>query len=278
MTTLLWIIASCALGGALSVAAAAVVALRVHPSRVPILISYAVGALLGAVFLEILPHAFEAVASPKTVGATVLGGILAFFILEKLVLWRHQHVPQWGEHERAGERDSHAADHSKSGSAAHHAHHHHDHGRSGMMIMIGDTFHNFVDGMLIAAAFLADTRLGIVTALAIIAHEVPSEVGNFLILLHSGYTRRRALVINLMCSAAMLLGGVVGYAALNTLQGWIPSLLGFVAASMIYVAVADLIPGLHRRPELRATVMQVLLIALGIATIYFVRLLIGHDH
>jgi len=276
MTTLLWIICSCAVGGALSVAAAAAVALRVHPSRVPILISYAVGALLGAVFLEILPHAFEAVASPKTVGATVLGGILAFFILEKLVLWRHQHMPQWGEHERAGQRDSHASHHSEIESAAHAGHH--DHGRSGMMIMVGDTFHNFVDGMLIAAAFLADTRLGIVTALAIIAHEVPSEVGNFLILLHSGYTRRRALVINLMCSTAMLVGGLLGYAALNTLREWIPSLLGFVAASMIYVAVADLIPGLHRRPELRATIMQVLLIALGIATIYFVRLLIGHDH
>jgi zinc and cadmium transporter len=276
MTTLLWIIASCALGGALSVAAAAAVALRVHPSRVPILISYAVGALLGAAFLEILPHAFEAVGSPKTVGATVLGGILAFFILEKLVLWRHQHMPQWGEHERVGERDSHALHHREIGSAGHHTHH--DHGRSGMMIMVGDTFHNFVDGMLIAAAFLADTRLGIVTALAIIAHEVPSEVGNFLILLHSGYTRQRALAINLLCSAAMLVGGLLGYAALNTLREWIPSLLGFVAASMIYVAVADLIPGLHRRPELRATVMQVLLIALGIATIYVVRLLIGHDH
>jgi len=276
MTTQLWIICSCALGGALSVAAAAAVALRVHPSRGPILISYALGALLGAVFLEILPHAFEAVASPKTVGATVLGGILAFFILEKLVLWRHQHMPQWGEHERVGQLDSHASDHSDLASTAHAGHH--DHGRSGMMIMVGDTFHNFVDGMLIAAAFLADTRLGIVTALAIIAHEVPSEVGNFLILLHSGYTRRRALVINLMCSAAMLVGGLLGYAALNTMREWIPSLLGFVAASMIYVAVADLIPGLHRRPELRATVMQVLLIALGIATIYFVRLLIGHDH
>jgi len=276
MTTLLWIICSCAVGGALSVAAAAAVALRVHPSRVPILISYAVGALLGAVFLEILPHAFEAVASPKTVGATVLGGILAFFILEKLVLWRHQHMPQWGEHERAVQRDSHASGQSEVVSAVHAGHH--DHGRSGMMIMVGDTFHNFVDGMLIAAAFLADTRLGIVTALAIIAHEIPSEVGNFLILLHSGYTRQRALVINLLCSAAMLVGGLLGYAALNTLQEWIPSLLGFVAASMIYVAVADLIPGLHRRPELRATVMQVLLIALGIATIYFVRLLIGHDH
>src|SRR4249920_3377634 len=280
MTTLVWILTSCLVGGAVSDAAAEAVAFRVHPSRVPILISYAVGALLGAVFLEILPHAFETVASPKTVGATVLGGILAFFILEKLVLWRHQHMPQWGEHERVAERDSHAVGYSEDGPAQHGAHHSHshDHGRSGMMIMVGDTFHNFVDGMLIAAAFLADTRLGIVTALAIIAHEVPSEVGNFLILLHSGYTRQRALVINLLCSAAMLVGGLLGYAALNTLREWIPSLLGFVAASMIYVAVADLIPGLHRRPELRATVTQVLLIALGIATIYFVRLLIGHDH
>jgi zinc and cadmium transporter len=242
------------------------------------LVSYAVGALLGAVFLEILPHAFEAVSSPKTVGATVLGGILVFFVLEKLVLWRHQHAPQWGEEERRGAPDPDAESEGQPGHGAQLPHHDHDHGRSGMMIMVGDTFHNFVDGVLIAAAFLADTRLGIVTALAIIAHEVPSEVGNFLILLHSGYTRRRALAVNLMCSAAMVVGGLLAYPALSTMQGWIPSLLGFVAASMIYVAVADLIPGLHRRPELRATVQQVLLIALGVATIYLVRLVIGRDH
>ena len=258
MPVLAWIIATSFAGGLLSVAAAAAFALSARASHVPVLISYAVGALLGAVFLDILPHAFEMSGSAERTAATILAGILLFFVLEKLVLWRHCHEENCEAHDTQ--------------PAAH------DHGRSGMMIMVGDTFHNFVDGMLIAAAFLADTRLGIVTALAIIAHEVPSEVGNFLILLHSGYTRRQALVINLMCSAAMLLGGMLGYAALNTLQGWIPSLLGFVAASMIYVAVADLIPGLHRRPELRATIMQVLLIALGIATIYFVRLLIGHDH
>ena len=111
-----------------------------------------------------------------------------------------------------------------------------------MMVMIGDTIHNFVDGVLLAAAFLADWNLGLVTALAIMAHEVPSQVGNFVVLLHSGYTRRQALTVNLLCSTAMVLGGLAGYLALNRVQAWVPLLLGFVAASMIYVAVADLIP------------------------------------
>jgi zinc and cadmium transporter len=187
-----------------------------------------------------------------------------FFVLEKLVLWRHQHAPQWGE----PPAPEHAAGH----------HHNGDHGRSGMMIMIGDTFHNFVDGVLIAAAFLADLQLGLVTALAIIAHEIPQEIGDFVILLHSGYSRRQAMMMNLLSSLATVVGGVLGYAALSKVEAWIPSLLGFVAASMIYVAVADLIPGLHRRPELRATTQQVLLIALGIASVYGVRLLAGHSH
>jgi zinc and cadmium transporter len=265
VSTLAWILASCLLGGVLSVAAAAVVALRAHAWRVPMLISYAVGALLGAVFLEILPHAFDTASSPKQLGAAVLAGILLFFVLEKLVLWRHQHAPQWGEPMRTGEPDNIRV-------------HEHDHGRSGMMIMIGDTFHNFVDGVLIAAAFIADVQLGIVTALAIVAHEIPQEIGDFIILLHSGYTRRQALLVNLLSGAAMVVGGLLGYAALSALQSWVPTLLAFVAASMIYVAVADLIPGLHRRPELRATAQQVLLIGLGIASIYLVRVLTGHAH
>jgi zinc and cadmium transporter len=260
--TLAWILGSCLLGGLLSVIAAGAVALRASPARVPMLISYAVGALLGAVFLEILPHAFLEASAPKYLGATVLAGILVFFVLEKLVLWRHQHAPQWGE------------------PPAHGVGHHHegDHGRSGMMIMIGDTFHNFVDGVLIAAAFMADLQLGLVTALAIIAHEIPQEIGDFVILLYSGYSRRQAMMMNLLSSLATLVGGLLGYAALSELEGWIPSLLGFVAASMIYVAVADLIPGLHRRPELRATTQQVLLIALGIVSVYGVRVLTGHSH
>lgn len=146
-----------------------------------------------------------------------------------------------------------------------------------MMILIGDTFHNFVDGVLIAAAFLADTQLGIVTAVAIIAHEVPQEVGDFLILLHSGYTRKYAFLLNLLSSVAMVVGGVMAYFALQMMQQWVNTLIGLATASMLYVAVADLIPGLHRRPEIRATIQQVTLIALGIATIWLVGE-IAHGH
>src|SRR4030065_1990479 len=120
------------------------------------------------------------------------------------------------------------------------------------MIMVGDTFHNFVDGVIVAAAFLADTHLGIVTALAIIAHEIPQEVGDFLILLHSCYSRLRAVVFNLLSSLATLVGGLLAYFALSAVQGVVPGLLALAAASMIYVAVADLIPGLHKRTQLRA--------------------------
>jgi zinc and cadmium transporter len=258
MSLFVWIVGSCVLGGVLSVAAAGLMAWRARPSMVPMLVSYSVGALLGAAFLGVLPHALEVVPG-RTLGAVVLAGLLFFFVLEKLVLWRHQHAPQWGEAERRGHT-----------GRPDDAHPDHDHGRSGLLIMVGDTLHNFVDGVLIAAAFTANLELGIVTALAIMAHEIPSEIGDFLILLHSGYTRGRALAMNLLSGAAMVLGGVLGYGALSTLQDWSPMLLGFVAASMIYVAVADLIPGLHRRAELRATLQQVLLIGLGIATIYVV--------
>ena len=131
------------------------------------------------------------------------------------------------------------------------------------MIMIGDTVHNFVDGILIAAAFLQSTQLGIVTAVAIIAHEVPQEVGDFIILLHSGFSKQHAFFLNLLSSAAMVIGGVLAYFALQSMERWIGTLIALAASSMIYVAVADLIPGLHRRPEIRATLQQVALIARG---------------
>lgn len=249
--TLVWILAATVAGGVFSVIAAAALALNARASWVPVLISYAVGTLLGAVFLDLLPQAFERADSLEGMGITILAGILLFFVLEKLVLWRHCHVEQCEAH------DPPLAPH-------------HDHGRSGMMIMIGDTFHNFVDGVLIAAAFLANHELGIVTAIAIIAHEIPQEVGDFLILLHSGYSRGRAFTFNMLSSAAMVLGGAIGYLALQSVQHWIPPLLGLAAASMLYVSVADLIPGLHKRPELLATLQQVVLITLGVATIWLV--------
>ncbi len=258
MSTLAWILAASVLGGALSVIFAAAVALKARAALVPMLVSYAIGALLGAVFLKILPEALELAGNAGRVTATVLFGILLFFVLEKLALWRHCHVEQCEDHDPPEARG-------------------HDHGRSGMMIMLGDTFHNFVDGILIAAAFLADVQLGIVTSLAIIAHEIPQEVGDFLILLHSGYTRRQALLFNLLSSTATILGGTLAYFSLRGVEQFIPPLLGLAAASMIYVAVADLIPGLHKRPELHATVQQISLIALGVGTIWLVDILVGHS-
>lgn len=254
MTTLQWIVVASLAGGALSVTAAALFAFSAKPTWVSMLISYAVGALLGAAFLEVLPHAMTATGDATASATAVLVGILAFFILEKLVLWRHCHFESCEGHE------PHEHGHSHHG-------HDHDHGRSGLLITVGDTFHNFVDGVLIAAAFMEDIKLGVVTALAIIAHEIPQEVGDFVILLHSGYSRGRALALNLLSSFATLVGGLLAYSALSAAQGVVPIMLALAAASMIYVAVADLIPGLHKRAELRATVYQVVLIVLGVASI-----------
>jgi len=252
--TLGWILVASVAGGTLSAGLAAA-SLALRATWVPMLVSFAIGALLGAAFLEIIPHAFEA-GEAHEVAAAILGGIFAFFVLEKLLLWRHCHTENCEVH------DPHASAH--------------DHGRSGALIVVGDTVHNFVDGVLIAAAFLQSIELGIVTAVAIIAHEIPQEVGDFLILLHSGYTRLRALVMNLLSSLATVVGGVIGYFGLQFFAELEATLLGIVAASMIYVAVADLIPGLHRRPELRDTASQALLIALGIGAIAMVRVVAPH--
>jgi len=248
MGTLSWILAASVCGGLLSVACAALFALNARAHYINALVSYAIGALLGAAFLDILPEAMAQTSSIPVVSGTLLAGILLFFVLEKLVLWRHCHHDHCEAHEP-----------HESGA--------HDHGRSGAMIIIGDTFHNFVDGIIIAAAFITHTELGIVTALAIIAHEIPQEVGDFVILLHSGYSKLRAFQLNLISSFATVVGGLLGYFVLQPLQSWVPSLLALAAASMIYVAVADLIPGLHKRTQLRDTLQQVALIALGIGTV-----------
>lgn len=253
MTVLLWIVAASLFGGALSVLGAALFALNAQMKWIGALVSYAIGALLGAVFLNILPEAVELSGDMAKVSGTVLLGILLFFTLEKVLLWRHCH------HDHCEAHDPDPA---------------HVHGRSGTMIMVGDTFHNFVDGIIIAAAFLTDVHLGIVTALAIIAHEIPQEVGDFLILLHSGYSKAQALRVNLLSSLATLVGGVLAYFALQSVQEIVPTLLSLAAASMLYVAVADLIPGLHKRARLRDTLQQVLLIGAGVATIYTVGLFV----
>ncbi len=260
MSTLGVILAAAAAGGAISLSIAAVLALSARPSWVPVLVSYAIGALLGASLLEVLPEAVAMGGDIETVAQALLGGILLFFLLEKLVLWRHCHDEICEAHGGAGHG------------------HGHDHGRSGLMITIGDTFHNFVDGVIIAGAFLADFRLGVVTSLAIVAHEIPQEIGDFLILLHSGYSRTRALLLNFVTGLSMLAGALLGYHALRALQGWTPVLLGLAGASMLYVALSDLIPGLHKRAEIGATLQQVALIGLGIGTVALVGHLLGQGH
>jgi len=285
---------ACLLGGVLSVCVAAVFALNARKHWVPLLVSYAIGALLAAVFLEILPHAIETSPNIEAMTATMLFGILLFFTLEKLVLWRHchgEHCEMHAMHDEAHCPELHPAQQAnkkpqgaikfKLPQAAparvvghHHHGHAHDGGRSGLMIIVGDTFHNFVDGILICAAFMVDMQVGLVTALAIIAHEIPQEVGDFLILLHSGYSKKKAFLFNIASSLATLAGGLLAYMALNLVQQWVPYILSLAAASMLYVAVADLIPGLHKRTALRDTLSQILLIVLGVASVALTKWLV----
>ena len=253
--TLAYILIACFLGTVLSLAIAALVAFRVQARFISTLVSYAVGALLGAAFLDILPHLFEHNPHPGRTAAFILFGLLVFFVLEKLLLWRHHHHHSEEEQAEAEEQMRHAG---------------HDHGRSGWMIIFGDSFHNFTDGVIIAAAFLADVKLGVVTSLAIIAHEIPQEIGDFVVLLHSGFSKKRALAWNLISGMAAVVGALLAYFALSHVSTWIPEILAFAAASMIYVAVADLIPSLHKRTAVAESMGQVAFIALGIASIWVI--------
>lgn len=271
ISPLTWIIATCLVGGLLSVLIASVFALNAQRKWVPLLVSYAIGALLGAVFLDLLPHAVEHATNVEAMTSTILFGILLFFTLEKLVIWRHCHGDHCEAH--AIHDETHCPDNEADGQHYHHSHDHDD-GRSGMMIVIGDATHNFVDGILIAAAFIVDIQLGLVTALAIIAHEIPQEVGDFLILLHSGYSKKKALLFNLLSSLATMVGGLLSYFFLQTMENSIPYILALAVSSMLYVAVADLIPGLHKRTEMKDTLQQVGLILLGVTSILIAKLLL----
>jgi zinc and cadmium transporter len=224
-----------------------------NPARralvLPHLVSFATGTLLGAAFLGLIPHALEAngPGGAHGIGAALLLGILSFFLLEKFVLWRHCHDDPC---------EMHSPSHATRDAA------------SARLILVGDAFHNVLDGVLIAAAFMTDAKLGIVTALAVFAHEIPQEVGDLAILLHGGFSRRRALVLNLLTSLTSVLGAVLAYFALSAALPLLPYALAFAAASFLYVAVADLIPGLHRRVDIRAGVEQLAFILAGVALVF----------
>jgi zinc and cadmium transporter len=203
---------------------------------VPWLVSYAVGALLGVSTLAILPSALEQLPATRVLG-TLLIGILLFFFLEKLVLWRHCHTHDCEVHDGAV-----------------------------FPVLVGDAFHNFVDGAVVAAAVLTSVPLGISTALAVAAHEIPQEVGDFAILLHAGYSRRRALLLNVLSAAASGLGAIAACISFDLLPRMLPYFLALAAASFLYVAMADLIPGLHRGRTDAGSMRQILLIGAGIAS------------
>jgi zinc and cadmium transporter len=252
MSLLTWILLFCLLGGVLSVLAASfylVLPERIRIGLLPHFVSFAIGALLGAALLALLPHALAAptVEDVHVITGTVLAGMFGFFLLEKMVLWRHCHHEVCEVHTPDGHEHSPA---------------------TGVLILVGDGIHNFVDGVLIAAAFLTDVHLGVVTSLAVAAHEIPQEVGDFAVLLHSGLSRARAFAFNVISSLTTVFGGLLAYYSLRQAEAMLPFVLAIAAASFLYIAVADLIPGLHKRVEAKATLQQLLLIAAGVLVIH----------
>lgn len=268
MPLLAWIILFTAIGGIASAAFAAVFLLvpdAVGRRLLPHFISYATGALLGAALLALLPDAIEGVGpeGARGIGAALLVGLGIFFVIEKLVLWWHTHSNGRG-HEHAGH------DHGDHDHGGHdHEGHAHDHdGRaSGVLVIIGDSIHNALDGVLIAAAFLTSFPLGLVTTFAVAAHEIPHRVGDFAILVHSGMSRGRALFMNMATGLTSVLGGVAAYFGLQRALGALPYALALASAGFLYIAVAGLIPGLHRRADPRTSLAQVILMGLGVGTI-----------
>lgn len=247
--TLLYIVLATLSGGLLSVLIAASLSLALLGRVVQGLVSLSAGVLLGTSLLHVLPEAFESQADAHSLFLTLLAGLLFFWLLEKVELYRHGH-----HHEGDG----------------HHHHHHFDAdqaGRGGYSILLGDSIHNFCDGVIIAAAFLTDPKLGLITALAVVAHEIPQEAGDYIVLLNAGFSRAKALAFNALSGLAGVLGGVVGYFVVEPWADLFPYLLVVASSSFIYVAVADLLPQLQQRLSLKRTASQILWLAAGLAIV-----------
>lgn len=218
---------------------------RVQTRIVPWLVSYAVGALLGVALLALLPEALETLAPPQVFG-TLLFGILVFFVLEKLVLLRHCHTDECQVH-----------------------------GAAAQLVILGDAFHNFLDGAIVCAAVMTSVPLGVNTAIAVAAHEIPQEVGDVAILLAAGYSRRKALLLNVVSGASGLVGALLAYGMVAVIPGIRPFVLAFSSASLLYIAMSDLIPDLHRGQLDQNSIRQVVLIAAGVGTIVLFERLVG---
>ena len=233
------------------------------------MLSLAAGALLATAFMHLLPEAFESQAGAKELFATLLVGLVFFFLLDKAELWHHGH-----EHHGGGHHGPEAAAHAQHDHTGHvhaaHSHHGHDHGeaKSGSWaVLAGDSVHAFGDGILIASAFMADLRLGVVAALAVLVHEVPHHMGDLVVLRQTSNNRRAAFIKVSLAGAVTALGGVVGYALVDQLYDYLPFFLIMASSSFIYVALADLIPQLQKRVTARETVAQIAWLAIGIGLV-----------
>lgn len=244
MPVLLWVVVFTALGGVASVLLSAQFLLlpaRARERWIPALVAFAAGSLLAGALLALLPHVLETHAlAPDAVMATLLAGILVFYLLERGLMYRHG-----------------CADGATTTSRA-----------TGYLILVGDGIHNFVDGVLIGSSFLTDVRLGIVTSLAVAAHEIPHELGDFAVLLASGFSRARALAYSVAVGFLTVAGGVLAYFALRPVQFVVPYALVLAAASFLYIALADLMPVLLRRAREDRALSQLAALAAGVALIY----------
>ncbi|VVE75693.1 Zinc transporter ZupT [Pandoraea anapnoica] len=253
----LFIVIATLASGVLSLFGAASLSLGLLSKLIDKMVSFSAGVLLGTALLHLLPESLESHVDAHVITRWLLGGLLGFFLLEKLALLRHSH-----HHE---------------GDGHHHEHGHdaHEAGKGGWMILVGSAIHNFADGVVIAAAFLTDPRLGVAATVSITVHEVAHKLGDFMVLLNAGFKRRKALVLTLASSLTALLGGVLGYFMLDRLQSLIPYLLALAASSFIYIAVSDLMPQMQRRTSPRDALPQILLIGVGLALVVWLN---GHDH
>jgi zinc and cadmium transporter len=244
MPLVVQILVACLLGGLVSLLIAGFILFGLSKKWLPYAISFSTGILLATAFLHLLPEALDAGLAPDRAFAVLLAGIIGFFVIEKAVLWRHLVVAPADAGRLSGKNNPLA--------------------ESGLFgIVIGDACHNFTDGLLIAAAFLTDPALGWATTLAVIAHEVPQEAGDFAILLAAGWARRRAVLWNGLCSLASVAGGLVAYFALDYAESWTPYIVIVAAASFLYIAIANLLPRL--RAEWQGMGWHGMLLGAGIA-------------
>ena len=258
---LLWVLLATVTGGLIAVLVASWRAYKVFAHYLHHMVSLSVGVLLSVALLHLLPEAFESgVADAHVLFGLMLASLIGFFVLEKIALLRHSHH------------------HEGDGHHHHHGHDRHEAGRGGVLILVGSSLHNLCDGVLVAAAFLTDPLLGVLTAASIIVHEVPHKLGDFVVLLNAGLARRRAFALILFTSLCSALGGIIGYFVLQQAQDWVPYVLVVAASSFLYISVADLMPQMHERVSLADAVPQLLLVGVGVVLIYSVTTLMHHGH